>query len=218
MQVTWVKTLYRPFPSCPKGARDGVVVRVLASHQCGPGSNPGVDAICGLTLLLVLSFAPRGFSLGNQAGIIRRRTSKSLFIYIYLFKPLFQVRNYWQWNVILMQMKLIFKREVLHLASLLKWEVLELGNGSNGLFSGAWISPIMQLTLIEDVDHYMGNRGGAVVKALTSHQCSPQSHLQCTLWSRLWIPEATPHLGLFFCVIALALTGFSSGAPVFSPP
>ena len=44
------------------GARDGAVVRALASHQCGPGSNPGVDAICGLSLLLVLSLAPRGFS------------------------------------------------------------------------------------------------------------------------------------------------------------
>ena len=42
----------------------GAVVRALASHQCGPGSNPGVDAICGLRLLLVLSLAPRGFSPG----------------------------------------------------------------------------------------------------------------------------------------------------------
>ena len=41
------------------------MVRALASHQCGPGSNPGVDAICGLSLLLVLSFAPRGFSPGT---------------------------------------------------------------------------------------------------------------------------------------------------------
>ena len=44
------------------GARDGALVRALTSHQCGPGSNPDVDAICGLSLLLVLSFAPRGFS------------------------------------------------------------------------------------------------------------------------------------------------------------
>ena len=43
-------------------ARDGAVVRALAYHQCGPGSNPGVDAICGLRLLLVLYFASRGFS------------------------------------------------------------------------------------------------------------------------------------------------------------
>ena len=42
--------------------RDGVVVRALASQQRGPGSNPGVDAICGLSLLLLLSLAPRGFS------------------------------------------------------------------------------------------------------------------------------------------------------------
>ena len=49
-----------------KGARDGAVVRALASHQCGPGSNTGVDAIYGLSLLLVLSFAPRAFSPGTQ--------------------------------------------------------------------------------------------------------------------------------------------------------
>ena len=30
-------------------------VRALASHQCGPGSNPGFDAMCGLNLLLVFS-------------------------------------------------------------------------------------------------------------------------------------------------------------------
>ena len=47
------------------GATDGAVVRALASHQCGSGSDPGVDAICGLRLLLVLSFAPRGFSPGT---------------------------------------------------------------------------------------------------------------------------------------------------------
>ena len=41
------------------------MVRALASHQCGPGSNPDVDAICGLSLLFVFSFAPRGFSPGT---------------------------------------------------------------------------------------------------------------------------------------------------------
>ena len=41
------------------------MVRALASPQCVPGSNPGVDAICGLSLSLVLSFAPRGFSPGT---------------------------------------------------------------------------------------------------------------------------------------------------------
>ena len=47
----------------PKGARMvRAMVRALVFHQCGPGSNPGVEAICGLSSLLVLSFAPRGFS------------------------------------------------------------------------------------------------------------------------------------------------------------
>ena len=41
------------------------MVRALASHQSGLGSNPDVDAICGLSLLLVLSLAPRGFSPGT---------------------------------------------------------------------------------------------------------------------------------------------------------
>ena len=36
-----------------------------ASQQCGPSSNPGADAISGLSLLLVLSFAPKGFSPGT---------------------------------------------------------------------------------------------------------------------------------------------------------
>ena len=40
------------------GARDGAVGRALASYQYGLGSNPCVDTICGLRLLLV----PRGFS------------------------------------------------------------------------------------------------------------------------------------------------------------
>ena len=35
------------------GSKGGTVVRALASHQCGPGSNPVVKAI---------AFAPRGFS------------------------------------------------------------------------------------------------------------------------------------------------------------
>ena len=78
-------------------------MRALASHQCGPGSNPGIDAICGLSLLLVLSFALRGFTLGtpvfpspqkptfpnshstrnqiDEEPLCGCATSKSLFIY-----------------------------------------------------------------------------------------------------------------------------------------
>ena len=88
------------------------MVRALTSHQCGPGSNHGVDAICGLSLLLVLSLAPRGFSLGtlvfpspqktfpnsnstrnqvDEEPLCGCATCKSLFIYLfnYLFIYLF---------------------------------------------------------------------------------------------------------------------------------
>ena len=47
------------------GSRDGAVAEYLpptqASHQCGSGSIPGLGVICGLSLLLVLVLAPRGF-------------------------------------------------------------------------------------------------------------------------------------------------------------
>ena len=48
------------------------VMRSLLSHQykCDPGSNPGVDAICELSLLLDLSFAPRGFSMHPRAYLV----------------------------------------------------------------------------------------------------------------------------------------------------
>ena len=52
----------------PSGVKSGGVVRALASNQCGPGLNPGVDAICRFSLLLVLSFAPRGFSPGSPVS------------------------------------------------------------------------------------------------------------------------------------------------------
>ena len=83
------------------------MVRALAPHQCGPGSNPGVDAICGLSLLLVLSLAPRGFSPGtpvfpspekptfpnsnstrnqvDEEPLCGCATSKSLFIYLFIY-------------------------------------------------------------------------------------------------------------------------------------
>ena len=55
--------------NCNVGSKGGAVVRALASHQCGPVSNPGVDAICGLSycgfspflrevFLRVLRFSP----------------------------------------------------------------------------------------------------------------------------------------------------------------
>ena len=38
------------------------MVRVLASHQCGPGSTPGPGVMCGLSLLLVLERFFSGYS------------------------------------------------------------------------------------------------------------------------------------------------------------
>ena len=48
-----------------QGSGDGAVVRVLASHQYGPGSIPGPSVICGLSLLLILYSAPKDFSPGT---------------------------------------------------------------------------------------------------------------------------------------------------------
>ena len=31
------------------GSRDGAMVRALASHQCGPGSIPGLGVVCELS-------------------------------------------------------------------------------------------------------------------------------------------------------------------------
>ena len=42
-------------------ARMVQVVRAIASHQCGRGSNPGVNTTCGLSLLFILAFALKGF-------------------------------------------------------------------------------------------------------------------------------------------------------------
>ena len=48
------------------GSKDGAVVRALASLQCDLGSILELDTICGLSLLLVLFSAPRGFSPGTS--------------------------------------------------------------------------------------------------------------------------------------------------------
>ena len=95
-------------------ARVAAVVRALATHQYGPGSNPGADAICGLSLLLVLSLAPPGFSPGTPVSLSSQKptfpnskstrnqvdeeplsgcaTSKSLFIYLFIYLSAWQKR------------------------------------------------------------------------------------------------------------------------------
>ena len=57
--------MQRVYQTTTLRTKGGAMVKALASHQCGPGSNPSVDAICGFSLLLVLSLAPRGFSAGT---------------------------------------------------------------------------------------------------------------------------------------------------------
>ena len=61
----WPKLKLTPEESARVGRKGGAMLRALASLQCGPGSTPGVDAICALSLLLVVSLAPRGFSPGT---------------------------------------------------------------------------------------------------------------------------------------------------------
>ena len=93
------------FPSLgSKGWRSGESARLSSMW---PGFKSGVDAICQLSLLSILSFAPRGFSLStpvfhspqkptlanssstryqvDEESLCGCATSKSLFIYIYLF-------------------------------------------------------------------------------------------------------------------------------------
>ena len=57
-------------------SRDGVVVRTLASHQCGPRSVLRSSVSCGLSLL-VLFLAPRGFSLGTPVFPSPQKTNIS---------------------------------------------------------------------------------------------------------------------------------------------
>ena len=54
-------------------SKGGAVVRAPASYQFSPGSNSGVDAICGLNLLLVLSFALRGFSVFRFSPLLKNQ-------------------------------------------------------------------------------------------------------------------------------------------------
>ena len=97
----------RTAPFLSVGSKGGTVVRALAFHQCGPGSNPGLDTICGLSLLLVLSLAPKGFSPGtpvfsspqkptvpnsnstrnqvDEEPLYGCTTCKSLFIYLFIY-------------------------------------------------------------------------------------------------------------------------------------
>ena len=62
-----------------EGSRDGAVVRALASHQCGPGSIPGLGVICGLSLLLVLVLSSERFFSGYSGFPLSSKTNTSKF-------------------------------------------------------------------------------------------------------------------------------------------
>ena len=51
--------------------RDGA----LASHQCGAGSIPGLDAICGLSLLLVSLLCSKRFFSGCSGYALSSKTN-----------------------------------------------------------------------------------------------------------------------------------------------
>ena len=63
----------------PPEIRGGALLTAHALCQCGPCSHNRVDAICGLSLLLVLPLAPGGFSLGTQAFPLLKNPSKFQF-------------------------------------------------------------------------------------------------------------------------------------------
>jgi len=88
---------------------------LISSHHCGPGSNHGVNTACLLSLLLVLSFALRGYSSGtpvfpsslnhhfqifiqpgnqvDEEPLSRCATSKLLFIYVLIY---WKVSMFWR--------------------------------------------------------------------------------------------------------------------------
>ena len=75
------------------------MLRALASRQCPPGLNPGVDVICGLSLMLVLSLAsvfpspqePKHLQIPVRPGIRWTKNhyvdvlSLHRYLFIYLF-------------------------------------------------------------------------------------------------------------------------------------
>ena len=75
----WPWTCLVQLPFLSLGNRDGTVVRALTSHQCVPGSISGLGIICGLSSLLVLFFALRGFSQDTRVFPSPQKTNISKF-------------------------------------------------------------------------------------------------------------------------------------------
>ena len=64
VQIIMLYKVVLTFESVDVGEQGWRSGRVLAFHQCGPGSIPGLGVISGLSLLVLYS-APRGFSPGT---------------------------------------------------------------------------------------------------------------------------------------------------------
>ena len=65
---------YYSYNATAHGGKDGAVVRALISHQCGWGSNPGVDAICECEFVVSFLLALRGFSSGYYSFPLSSKT------------------------------------------------------------------------------------------------------------------------------------------------
>ena len=73
--TTWMVT---PHDCSLQISKGGAVMRALASHQCGPGSNPGVDAICVEFIVGSLPWSKRFFS-GYPGFPVSLKTNTSKF-------------------------------------------------------------------------------------------------------------------------------------------
>ena len=78
------------------GGRVNVVVKALVSHQCGPGSIPRLNVICGLGLLLVLFSAllknqhfqipiPSGCRTSLETTLVSGASWVNIMIFIYYY-------------------------------------------------------------------------------------------------------------------------------------
>ena len=67
-------------------------MRALASRQCGPGSIPGVDATCGLSLLLALILAPKVVSPASPVFLSPQNVAEFL-VFFSCYSPNYLFNN-----------------------------------------------------------------------------------------------------------------------------
>ena len=76
----WPKLKLTPEESARVGSKGGAVLRALASHQCDPGSTPGVDAPRGFSPGTPVFPSPQKPTLPNFNSIWNARTRLKEFI------------------------------------------------------------------------------------------------------------------------------------------